>query len=252
MVSRDRKRYSRIYSRTVLKMRLLFVLLCLSSLGYGQTFPPAGGAASGVTSVGLSMPASFCTVTNSPVTTTATLTCTYATGQTINRIFAVDNSGNVGLVAMTGAMLPNPSSSTLGGTQSIATASHQFVTGISTSGVGSKGQPAIADLSDGATLATLNGSTNPQTGTSYTLVSGDNGKIVTLNNASAITLTVPSGLGAGFNCLIVQLGAGQVTPTASSTTLHNRQSFTKTAGQYAVATLAAYVADTFVLGGDLQ
>jgi hypothetical protein len=104
----------------------------------------------------------------------------------------------------------------------------------------------------GTCAASVTASINVQTGTSYTLVSGDNGKIITLNNASAITLTVPSGLGAGFNCLIVQLGAGAVTPTASSTTLHQRQSFTKTAGQYAVATLAAYVADTFVLGGDLQ
>lgn len=93
---------------------------------------------------------------------------------------------------------------------------------------------------------------NAQTGTSYTLVSGDNGKVVTFNNASAITLTVPASLGAGFNCLIVQLGAGAVTPTASGTTLHQRQSYTKTAGQYAIATLAAYAADIFVLGGDLQ
>lgn len=93
---------------------------------------------------------------------------------------------------------------------------------------------------------------NVQTGTSYTLVASDNGKVVTLNNASAITLTVPASLGAGFNCLIVQLGAGAVTPTASSTTINQRQSLTKTAGQYAVATLVAYAADVFALGGDLQ
>jgi hypothetical protein len=107
-------------------------------------------------------------------------------------------------------------------------------------------------LGSGRYLVTTTAAVNVQTGTSYTLLPSDSGKIITLNNGSGITLTVPAGLGAGFNCLIVQLGAGQVTPTASSTTLHNRQSFTKTAGQYAVATLAAYIADTFVLGGDLQ
>jgi nitrous oxidase accessory protein NosD len=107
-------------------------------------------------------------------------------------------------------------------------------------------------LGSGRYLITTTAAVNVQTGTSYTLAASDNGKIITLNNGSGITLTVPSGLGAGFTCLIVQLGAGAVTPTASSTTLHQRQSFTKTAGQYAVATLAAYVADTFVLGGDLQ
>ena len=36
---------------------------------------------------------------------------------------------------------------------------------------------------------TSTGLTNDQTGTSYTLTSADNGKIITLNNASAINLT---------------------------------------------------------------
>lgn len=93
--------------------------------------------------------------------------------------------------------------------------------------------------------------TNAQTGTSYTLQASDHNKIVTLNNAAAIALTVPAGLGSGFSCLIVQLGAGKVTPTASGTTLVQRQSYTKTAGQYAVMSLVAYVANTFVMSGDL-
>ena len=85
---------------------------------------------------------------------------------------------------------------------------------------------------------------------SYQLVAGDNGKVIVLNNGSALNLTVPSGLGAGFNCSVIQKGAGQVTFVASSTTINNRQSHTKIAGQYGVATLVAYVADTFVLAGD--
>jgi len=93
---------------------------------------------------------------------------------------------------------------------------------------------------------------NAQTGTSYALQASDNGKVITLANGADITLTVPAGLGAGFNVLIIQLGAGTVTPTASGTTINQRLSYTKTAGQYAVATLVAYAADTFVLSGDLQ
>jgi hypothetical protein len=93
---------------------------------------------------------------------------------------------------------------------------------------------------------------NVQTGTSYSLQANDNGCTVTLNNASAITLTVPAGLATGFNVLIVQLGAGPVTPAASGTTLVQRQSFTKTAGQYAVMTLVSYAANTFVMAGDMQ
>jgi hypothetical protein len=95
-------------------------------------------------------------------------------------------------------------------------------------------------------------SVNAQTGTSYTLAATDNGKVLTFNNSSSITLTVPTGLGAGFNCLIVQLGAGTVTPTISGTTIYQRQSLTQTAGQYAIATLVAIAPDTYVLGGDLQ
>ena len=101
----------------------------------------------------------------------------------------------------------------------------------------------------GNTLEDFDASLNDQTA-SYQLVAGDNGKVIVLNNGSALNLTVPSGLGVGFNCSVIQKGAGQVTFVASSTTINNRQSHTKIAGQYGVATLVAYVADTFVLAGD--
>ena len=101
----------------------------------------------------------------------------------------------------------------------------------------------------GNKLEDFDASINDQTA-SYQLVAGDNGKVIVLNNGSALNLTVPSGLGVGFNCSVIQKGAGQVTFVASSTTINNRQSHTKIAGQYGVATLVAYVADTFVLAGD--
>jgi len=123
-------------------------------------------------------------------------------------------------------------------------ASRQIIAGAGLTGGG--------DLSADRTLAINQSATvNVQTGVTYTLQAGDNGSVLTFNNTWAVTLTVPAGLGAGFNCLIAQLGQGQVTPTASGTTLHQRQSFTKTAGQYAVASLVAYAADVFALSGDL-
>lgn len=91
---------------------------------------------------------------------------------------------------------------------------------------------------------------NDQTGTTYTIQASDNGKVITCSNASAITVTVPSGLGVGFNCMVIQKGAGQVTFSPSSSTVNNRQSHTKIAGQYGVVSLIAYVADVFVLAGD--
>ena len=53
---------------------------------------------------------------------------------------------------------------------------------------------------------------NPQTGTTYTLVASDVGKIVTLSNAGSITLTVPPSIFASGNIInIQQIGVGQVT-----------------------------------------
>ena len=102
----------------------------------------------------------------------------------------------------------------------------------------------------GNKLEDFDASINDQTGTAYTLVAGDNGKVVVLDNASAVTVTVPSGLGVGFNCSFIQKGAGQVSFSASGTTINNRQSHTKINGQYGVASIVAYAADTFVLAGD--
>jgi len=79
---------------------------------------------------------------------------------------------------------------------------------------------------------------NNQTGTTYTLAASDNGDVVTLNNASAITVTLPNNLAVGFNCRLIQLGAGQVTVSAAAgATVRNRQTQTKIAGQYGEASL---------------
>ena len=102
----------------------------------------------------------------------------------------------------------------------------------------------------GNKLEDFDASINDQTGTAYTLLAADNGKVVVLNNGSAVTVTVPSGLGAGFNCSFVQKGAGQVSFSASGTTINNRQSHTKINAQYGVASLVAYADNVFVLAGD--
>ena len=92
---------------------------------------------------------------------------------------------------------------------------------------------------------------NDQTGTAYTLTSSDNGKVLTLNNANAITLTIAASLGDGFNCLIVQKGAGQVTLSAAGgVTVVNRSSETKTAGQYATVSVINIGSEQYILSGD--
>jgi hypothetical protein len=112
------------------------------------------------------------------------------------------------------------------------------------------------DLTDGdfggTAILGFDASINDQTGTAYTLLASDNGKVVVLNNGSAVTVTVPSGLGAGFNCSFVQKGAGQVSfdNDSGATTINNRQSHTKINAQFGVASLVAYADNVFVLAGD--
>jgi hypothetical protein len=105
--------------------------------------------------------------------------------------------------------------------------------------------------SNTSTIAGFSANVNTQTGTTYTLVASDNGKIITLENGSPITLTIPS-LFIGFNCMVVQLGNGQITLTASGSTVSNRSSFTKTAGINAIVTLIQLGASSFISAGDMQ
>jgi hypothetical protein len=77
--------------------------------------------------------------------------------------------------------------------------------------------------------------------------------VVTLDNPGSITVTVPASLGAGFNCVCIQVGTGQVTFQAgASATVNNRQSHTKTAGQSAVVSLIASDTSTYYLAGDTE
>lgn len=81
------------------------------------------------------------------------------------------------------------------------------------------------------------------------LADTDDGKILNCTSASAVTLTIPAGLRAGFTCGVVQSGAGQITFSASGTTLNNVSSQSKTSGQYAVAILTQVSTNSFVLSG---
>lgn len=97
---------------------------------------------------------------------------------------------------------------------------------------------------------------NAQTGTSYTTVLADDGKLITLDNASAIALTIPPNgtvaYGIGTQLNIMQLGAGQVTiAPGAGVTLRSNGSKLKTNGQYAVATCCKIASDTWVVIGNL-
>jgi hypothetical protein len=95
-----------------------------------------------------------------------------------------------------------------------------------------------------------------QVSTVFNFVPNDWGAIVTLTNAAPITANLPANIIKGWNVLVYQGGAGQVTfAPASGVTLRNRQNQFKTAGQYAMVSLLCVANTTgsnpvFVLGGD--
>jgi len=94
---------------------------------------------------------------------------------------------------------------------------------------------------------------NAQTGTSYTLVLGDRGKMIELNNAAAITLTVPTNASVAFpigtQISFTQVGAGQVTVAGTPTI--NATPGLKTRTQWSVGTLYKRATDQWVAFGDL-
>ena len=97
---------------------------------------------------------------------------------------------------------------------------------------------------------------NAQTGTTYTLVLADAGKLVDLNNASAITLTVPLNSSVnypvGTRIDLLQSGAGQVTVAgAVGVTINSKGAALKLTGQWSAATLVQRSANLWVLVGDI-
>lgn len=98
------------------------------------------------------------------------------------------------------------------------------------------------------------GQFNAQTGTTYTLALTDVAKVVSLTNAAAITLTVPTNavtpFPIGTQILLYQGGAGQVTVSGAGVTLRAQGSKLKMFGQYAVAALLKVGTDEWVMFGN--
>jgi hypothetical protein len=92
--------------------------------------------------------------------------------------------------------------------------------------------PGSVSLGGSGTVQ-LSQAVNAQTGTTYTVVSGDCGKLITTSNASAIAVTLPQAtttFGSGFVFNIQNLGAGTVTITPTTSTINGASTFSLTSG----------------------
>ena len=92
---------------------------------------------------------------------------------------------------------------------------------------------------------------------SYTLALSDEGGMVEINNAGALTVTVPTNANVAFpvgsQIVIVRKGAGAVTVSpAGGVTLNSVSGNQKIASQYGGATLVKVGADAWYLFGDLS
>jgi hypothetical protein len=96
---------------------------------------------------------------------------------------------------------------------------------------------------------------NGQTGTSYTLAIGDAGQLVTLTNAAAIALTVPTNATAPFaigtQITLTQGGAGKVTIAgAVGVTVNSADGYLSLRTQWSSATIIKTATNSWILIGD--
>ena len=106
------------------------------------------------------------------------------------------------------------------------------------------------------TAPIINISINPQT-VAYELVLADNGKMVEVSSASAVTLSIPTNANQAFatgaQITILQTGAGQVTIAATTpgTTTVNGSPGLKLRAQWSSAVCIKRATDSWVVLGDL-
>ena len=109
------------------------------------------------------------------------------------------------------------------------------------------------------TAPVINLGLNAQTGTTYTFVLTDNGKLVTASNGSTQTYTIPLNssvaYATGAQINIIQIGAGQVTIQGAGGVTVASSGATSTApklrAQYSSATCIKVATDTWYVIGDI-
>ena len=98
---------------------------------------------------------------------------------------------------------------------------------------------------------------NAQTGTTYTFVAADAGKLVTSSNGSAQTITIPPNSSVAFavgtQIIVQNLGSANATlAQGSGVTIQSKDSNKEIDGQYAAATCIKTATDTWSLIGALK
>lgn len=104
------------------------------------------------------------------------------------------------------------------------------------------------------TVAGISGTvtSNVQTGTTYTLVTGDNNRMIVMSNTGTSTVTLPAGLADGFKCTVIQQGGVITIAAASGVTIRSPFSYKRSQTQYGVITVVCLGSNVFSLSGNLK
>ncbi len=160
-------------------------------------------------------------------------------------------TGTLTATAFSGALTGNVTGNCSGTAATVTGAAQSAITSVGTL----TSVTVTGAVTAGSVVAPL--AINAQTGTTYTFVAGDASKLVTANNGSAQTYTVPPNSGVAFDVgtaiTIIGIGAGKVTlAQGSGVTINSKDSDKAIDGQHASVTIIKTATDTWQLIGALQ
>ena len=160
-------------------------------------------------------------------------------------------TGTLTATAFAGALTGNVTGNASGTAATVTGAAQSAITSVGTLSA----VTVTGAVTAGSVVAPL--AINAQTGTTYTFADGDQSKLVTANNGSAQTYTVPPNSGVAFAVgtviTIIGIGAGKVTlAQGSGVTINSKDSEKAIDGQHASVTCIKTATDTWQLIGALQ
>ena len=183
----------------------------------------------------------------------------HSTGATVKHVLTSDD-----LTAFAAGISPVASLAFSGSTSGTTTLQATATAGTNTLSLPPTTTDTLAGIAATQTLTNktltspkINLTLNAQTGTTYTLVAADSGKLVTSSNAAAVVITIPpSVFAAGEQINVQSIGAGLTSFAQGAGVTITSTGATATApilrAQYSACTIICTASNTFTVIGDLS